>query len=71
MKYMMPPNGTEDGTYHWIMGRDDGSIHIGLYNEDSILGNGWTILGFSYDLEPLLEYDWEYLKPVVPYDATT
>lgn len=50
MEYMMPPNGTEDGTYHWIMDRYDGSIHIGLYNKSSVFGNGWTITGFRYDL---------------------
>lgn len=71
MEYLTPPIGTEDATYHWIMDRHDGSIHIGLWNEDSVLGNGWTITGFSYDLAPLPSSDWEYLKPVVPYDATT
>ena len=71
MEYMTPPNGTEDETYHWIMDRRDGSIHIGLYNKDSVSGEGWTITGFRYDFDPLLASEWEYKKPVVHYDATT
>lgn len=70
MEYLTPPIGTEDDTYHWIMCRHDGSMHIGLYTNDGWHRDGWNIPGFLYDISPLPSSVWEYKKPVVPYDAT-